>query len=241
MSTLVFSPKCLISCTSCATRFVMTEEILKNNGQRLYQGVLECCGAPVCDDCLNEKDDDDCPFCKKRSEIVKVKHTCFHHYTFENGIQSFWTEYYYYCVGLESFQPSFHHMLYRPVMEWTNDYSIKLNWRNIHHDMMILYRKFQQFQQMNAFVCSRPPKSLGEMMTIYKGALGVKNLLNSCSKVQLKDSRLQMMNTTARRLAFEHVFSLDIKTGSFYPEHVYYNRFFNKIVKRIVARLAAKY
>ncbi len=37
----------------------------------------------------------------------------------------------------------------------------------------------------------------------------------------------------AKRLTFKYVFFLN-----FTPEYVYYNRFFNKIVKRIVARLA---
>lgn len=147
-------------CSVCKSYFDHPREKGKNNHTRNYSNFLNCCGAPICDDCNQKWFRVRCYFCKEITRIHEIKHTCIHLDNFRKNHYLTWDNCVTHCI---SFTRLMQLPLYNQFLKWRDEYVpfLILNWQNINVSFLqikyvlsrihVILLQFQQSQpRLNA-------------------------------------------------------------------------------------------
>ena len=229
-----------VPCALCPKETPVPLNVQKNNHGRKFQSLMECCKAPICDDCFGQmKSTAFCPFCRKEARKIEIRQSCFHQTVFYGclgGIQ--WETYVFFCKNYAGAMFSGgwdRNPLIRRFMLWTIENQVVsdkiIYWWNmpeyIAHMTMMMKKMFKilVFKRnvfLQPFFLPNPtPKNahmIKELWKIWLSPMYRRKLL-----------MMQMINITVNRLAVEHVMSLNLKTGLYVSEYLHHNRFFRFI------------
>lgn len=229
-----------VPCALCPKQTHVPLNVQKNNHEQKFQPLLECCKAPICEECFGKtKSTAFCPFCGEEARKIEIRHSCFHQTVFYGCISGIpWDTYVFMCknyAGAMFSEGCDRFPLIRRFMLWTVENQVvsekKICWWNMPEyiaqmtNMMKRMFKILVFKRsffLQPFFLPNPsPKNAHMIKELWKIWLS--------SKYRRKLLMLQMINITVNRLAVEHVKSVDLKTGLYVSEYSHHNRFFRSI------------